>query len=69
MTGKSRAYRVMMNELQEVIERLQSEDTDIDEALLLYERGQKLVVELTEYLEKAANKIQLTSLDTNLASN
>lgn len=50
-------YRELQSELDEVLAQLQSADLDIDKALELYKRGQKLVAELENYLENAKNEI------------
>jgi exodeoxyribonuclease VII small subunit len=59
----NRNYSEMMNELQELLSALQSGDVDIDEALEKYRRGQILVGELEEYLQKAENTITHRNLE------
>ncbi|HET9098190.1 MAG TPA: exodeoxyribonuclease VII small subunit [Candidatus Saccharimonadales bacterium] len=52
------SYRSLKHELDEVMDRLQQEDIDLDEALALYERGNKLILKLEEYLQSAENSIK-----------
>ncbi len=46
-----------MTELDEVLESLNGDNVDVDEALKLYERGVVLTKQLTAYLEKAENTL------------
>jgi exodeoxyribonuclease VII small subunit len=57
MTATKINYQKLSNELDDILERLQSSGVDIDEAIKLYERGQKIVKELRSYLKTAENKI------------
>lgn len=54
---KSKSYQQLSTELDEVINRLQSDATDIEESILLYEQGILLTKELEKYLKTAKNKI------------
>lgn len=58
-------YRTLSSELDEILNRLQSGDLSIDEALPAYERGMALVKELEAYLKTAENKV--TALKAKLA--
>ena len=55
--AKTKDYRSLQAELDELLAHLQSEDVDIDQATDLYERGQKLVAEIRSYLQAAENKV------------
>ncbi len=57
MADKKVDYQTLSKELDEVMERLQSDDISIDEAVASYERGMQLVKELETYLKKAENKV------------
>lgn len=57
MTAK-KSYRELQSELDSVLAELQSAELDIDKALDLYKRGQKLIVQLEDYLKKAKNEIE-----------
>ncbi len=54
----SKDYKTLSAELDAVLVSLQSPDTNIDEAMKLYEKGQKLIAELEAYLKSAENKIK-----------
>jgi exodeoxyribonuclease VII small subunit len=56
MTSKG-DYRTLQRELDEVLDKLQSEDVAIDEATELYERGMELTKELEKLLKQAENTI------------
>ena len=56
-TGKPADYNSLSSELDSVLERLQADGIDIDEAVKLYERGTELVKELEKYLKQASNKV------------
>jgi exodeoxyribonuclease VII small subunit len=53
------SYQAMKDELDDVIAQLQTEDLDIDKAVVLYERGQQLTAELQAYLKKAQNRVKV----------
>jgi exodeoxyribonuclease VII small subunit len=50
-------YAELKAELDEVMEKLQSDDIGVDEALKAYERGMELVKQLEAKLNEAENKI------------
>ncbi|MES2971502.1 MAG: exodeoxyribonuclease VII small subunit [Patescibacteria group bacterium] len=51
-------YRELQAELDEVLEEMQSAELDIDKALDLYKKGQKLIAQLEDYLHNAKNEIE-----------
>lgn len=51
-------YQTLNTELDSILAALQAPDVSVDEALILYEKGQKIVTELEAYLEAAENKVQ-----------
>lgn len=57
MPTSKKDYRSLRDELDALLEALQLPDVDLDEALRLYKRGQKLVTELETYLKTAENQI------------
>ncbi len=57
MATKKVDYRKLNDELDEILERLQSGELSIDEAVPAYERGMRLVKELEAYLQAAENRI------------
>lgn len=58
MSSQKFNYKKLSAELEEILERLQSTDLDIDEALEAYEKGMKITKQLEEYLKTAENKIK-----------
>lgn len=57
MPHKEHDYKALKAELDALLEAMQSEELDVDEALAKYERGQQLIAELQDYLKTAENKI------------
>ncbi len=54
-------YGQLSEKLNEIVYKLQSADTDIEEAIKLHEEGTKIIVELEKYLKDAENKIKKVS--------
>lgn len=54
---ENQTYLGLKQELDEVLDSLQREDIDIDEAMKAYERGMELVTLLEAQLKLAENKI------------
>ncbi len=52
-----KTYKELKNELDKILEVMQRDDIDVDEALRAYQRGMEVVTELEAYLKKAENKI------------
>lgn len=50
-------YRKLTEELDAILEALQTSDMGIDEAVKAYSHGMELVEELEKYLKTAENKI------------
>jgi exodeoxyribonuclease VII small subunit len=57
-TKKFRSYQEIKLDLDAVIQNLQAEDIDVDNAIKLYSDGQKLIKEMDDYLKKAKNQIK-----------
>lgn len=57
MTVKKIDYQSLSMELDEILEKLQSAELNIDEAVKAYERGMTIAKELETYLKEAENKI------------
>ena len=51
------SYRKLNQELEMILERLQSSDLDVDQIIDEYQKGIELVEELEKYLKSAQNKI------------
>lgn len=58
MANKQINYQQLQAELNEIMSRLQREDTDVEEALKDYERGLAIVKELEQYLANAENRVR-----------
>lgn len=59
-------YQPLSQELDDILAKLQTSDLDIDEAMILYERGMTISRDLETYLKTAENKI--TKLKTTWAA-
>ncbi len=57
MAKKQIDYQKLSTELDSIISKLQAEETNLDEALELYERGVTITNHLQEYLKVAENKL------------
>lgn len=55
--SKEPDYKALRAELDVVLERMQSDELDVDEALAAFERGMALIDEMKDYLKAAENKI------------
>jgi exodeoxyribonuclease VII small subunit len=49
-TPGKKSYQELKNELEVILEQLQHEDTDIDKAVELHKKGQKILERLEAYL-------------------
>lgn len=52
-----KSYRDLNNELEAIIDKLQSSDLDVDEIIQYYKKGISLINDLEKYLNIAQNKI------------
>lgn len=50
-------YRQLSQQLDEILDNLQSGNLDIDEAIKKYEQGMAIVQQLQTYLKDAENKV------------
>lgn len=51
-------YQALQLELDQILAQLQEGEVDVDKALQLYEKGQKIITQLDDYLKHAQNKIK-----------
>ncbi|MBP7807065.1 exodeoxyribonuclease VII small subunit [Candidatus Saccharibacteria bacterium] len=58
----AKTYKQLQAELDEVMDKIQAEELDVEEAIKLFERGEKLIAELELYLKTAENKIKRLKL-------
>lgn len=54
---KDKSYRQLNKELEEIIYQLDNELDDIDKAVELYKKGEKILMQIDEYLKRAKTKI------------
>ena len=59
-TARQRNYRQMDEDLSKLMAWFESEDVDLDEALVKYEQAAKLIDQMEKYLEVA--KIKITKI-------
>ena len=57
MATKKTDFNSLNAELNQVLEVLQAEDIDVDQAVISYERGMQLIEQLEIQLKAAENKI------------
>lgn len=50
-------YKAMRSELDELLEKMRSDELDVDEALASFERGQELIRAMKDHLKTVENKI------------
>ncbi|MGH7195670.1 MAG: exodeoxyribonuclease VII small subunit [Candidatus Saccharimonadales bacterium] len=58
MANNSKDYQTLNGELEAVLAQLQDPALGVDQALKLYQRGQKISHELENYLNKTKNKLK-----------
>ena len=55
---KTKTYAQLRAELDALLESFNTDDIDVDEAMVAYEKAVKLQAEIQDYLKKAENKIK-----------
>jgi exodeoxyribonuclease VII small subunit len=55
---RKKDYQTLSAELDEVLATLQQPDVQVADAIVLYERGLKLVAEIETYVSEAENKLE-----------
>lgn len=61
-TKSTNNYQTLSQELDDIMAALQHEDTDVDEAVRLYERGAIVVHDLQTHLKTSENKVKKIKL-------
>jgi exodeoxyribonuclease VII small subunit len=64
MATKKPSYADLNRELESILGELQDPSTDIDQALTLYKRGQEVIKQLEDYLNRSKNSIKSISLNS-----
>ncbi len=63
MVSKKTDYTSLSAELDEILNKLQSAELDVDEAVDLYERGMNIAQQLETHLKEAENKVSKVKAD------
>lgn len=58
-----KTFSKLKSELDEYITKLEDESLDLDEAIKLYEKSQKIIVEMNKYLKSREAKIKKLTRD------
>jgi exodeoxyribonuclease VII small subunit len=58
MTKSADSYKEQQEKLTTLLDTLQSEDVDVDEALKLYDEAALLIEQMEERLQKAKNHVE-----------
>lgn len=65
-TGRQGAtFEKKLSDLEDIVSRLESADTPLEESLALFERGTGLLKELAAILEEAERKVEVLSKDSS----
>lgn len=54
---KKQSYKELKQRLDEIIEKMQNPETDLDEMLSLHKEGEKIIQSMQEYLKEIDKKI------------
>jgi len=65
--AKAFDYQAKSKELEDILQKLQDTGLPVDEALALFDRGEKLIVELESYLKMAENTIKKHTAGADLS--
>lgn len=58
MAKEQTSYRDLRKKLDEILYSLETEDLDIDEAIVLHKKGQEVVASMEKYLEEVGQAIK-----------
>lgn len=59
MAEKTKSYRQLREELDNVLAELETSMDDIDKAIEQYKKGQEIIAQIEKYLDKAKIKINV----------
>ncbi len=65
MAAKTKTFEASMARLEEIVRLLESGEATLDESIVLYTEGVKLVGECNKKLEDTERKIKLLTVDSN----
>ena len=63
MADKSKSYAQLSEELSELIAWFESDQVDLDAAIVKYDEATKLIAQMEKYLKTAENKIKKITAD------
>lgn len=58
MSKNKTSYKDLNDQLESIMEDLNDEATDLDEAIEKYEKANKIIAEIEKYLEQSENTIK-----------
>ena len=61
--AKKKSYEDMINELNDIVEKMQSEELSLDESLKNYEKGMKLYYKINKTLNEIEGKVKILNQD------
>ncbi len=53
-----KTYKQLQGELDELLDKMQSGEPNIDEALKLYKKAQQIISQLEDYLKNVKNEVE-----------
>lgn len=59
MAEKTKSYRQLKKELDDLLAELEANNEDIDKAIDQYKKGQAIIDQIEKYLQKAKAKIDI----------
>lgn len=65
MSNDSKSFETMMQELEEIVQKLDNETVSLEESLSLYQRGMKLSATCDKTLKEAEKKVNELIQDDN----
>lgn len=66
MVKKNETYENMLEKLKDIVDKLESNELNIDDSMKMYEEGTKLVNKLYKTLDTLEGKIKVISEDGEL---
>lgn len=63
--SKQDSYRELRDKLDQVLEKMQSNELDVDEILKAHKEGMELIAKLEKYLAEAEVKLKKASKDNS----
>lgn len=63
--SEKKSYQSLKQQLDTILSQLQQDDVDLDEAVTLHKEGQKILLQLNDYLQHVADEsgLEVKKLD------